>query len=88
VGLEGKLSARASVDGETISGEFRLDMKSEGGYRYEVSSFSGDIDNCFDKEAERASRYGPGTRLLGSRGDGKGEVRLKTMSGDITICDH
>ena len=88
VALKGRLTPAATVDGETISGELRLEMKTEAGYRYEVSSFSGEIESCFDKQAERSSRYGPGSRLMGSRGDAKGEVRLKTMSGDVTLCDR
>jgi DUF4097 and DUF4098 domain-containing protein YvlB len=88
VTLDGKLSNAASLAAETISGELQMQMKTEGGYRYEINSFSGDIENCFNKEAERSSRYGPGSRLLGSLGEGKGEVRLKTMSGDINICDR
>jgi DUF4097 and DUF4098 domain-containing protein YvlB len=88
VALDGKLASGASVDGETISGELRVEMKAEDGYRYEISSFSGDIDNCFNVQAERSSKYGPGTRLQGERGSGKGAVRLKTMSGDIRVCDR
>ena len=88
VALKGKLTGAASVDAETISGELQLGMRTEDGYRYEVSSFSGDIENCFDKQPERSSRYGPGSRLMGTRGDAKGDVRLKTMSGDVTLCDR
>jgi len=88
VTLTGRLGSRSSIDGEAISGQLLVHMNVDGGYRYEISSFSGDIDNCFDVAAERSSKYGPGSRLMGTRGDGKGEVRLKTLSGDINICDR
>jgi hypothetical protein len=38
------------------------------------------------QKPERASEYGPGMLLNGVYGNGKGEVRLKTMSGDVEIC--
>jgi len=30
----------------------------------------------------------PGHTLQGTRGDGAGHVRLKTMSGDVQLCDR
>jgi hypothetical protein len=85
--LEGKLAKDADVDGQTVSGEVKLHAGSEDGFEYEVSTFSGDIRNCFHAEAERTSRYGPGWRLSGSLGHGAAHVRLKTMSADIDLCD-
>jgi hypothetical protein len=40
--------------------------------------------------AERVSKYAPGRRLNGTRGKpgtGEAKVRLKTMSGDVELCD-
>jgi DUF4097 and DUF4098 domain-containing protein YvlB len=88
INISGVLADGAAVEGESISGELTVHMKSEGGFRYEVNSFSGDIQNCFDREAERVSKYGPGSRLSGDRGKGRGEVRLKTLSGDVDLCDR
>jgi len=78
----------ALIEGETISGEFKVRASAAAGYQYEVSSFSGDINNCFGQEAERTSQHGPGTRLSGKRGAGDGELRLRSLSGDISLCDH
>jgi len=39
-------------------------------------------------KAERTSQYGPGSVLQGTRGEGAGHVRLKTMSGDVQLCDR
>ena len=58
----------------------------EAGYEYEVTTFSGDIGNCFNIEAEK-SRHGPGQRLSGTLGKGNARVRIKTMNGDIELCD-
>jgi hypothetical protein len=85
--IQGKLAKDADVDGQTVSGEVKLHMSAEEGYQYEVSSFSGTIRNCFNAESERTSRYGPGERLSGTRGAGRAHVRLKTMSGDVDLCD-
>ena len=85
--FRGSLTDGASVEAETVSGGVNLRSRSSG-YEYEASSFSGEIGNCFGKQAERVSRYGPGSRLNGTFGDGKGRVRVKSMSGDIQICDH
>jgi hypothetical protein len=85
--IQGALANSADVDAQSVSGEIRLHAAPEGGYEYEVSTFSGSIRDCFNQEAERTSRYGPGERLNGRRGNGGGHVRLKTMSGSIDLCD-
>jgi DUF4097 and DUF4098 domain-containing protein YvlB len=85
--IQGKLAKDGDLDGQTVSGDVKLHMGPEDGYEYEVTTFSGSIRNCFNVEAERSSRYGPGARLSGSRGSGHAHVRLKTMSGDVDLCD-
>jgi DUF4097 and DUF4098 domain-containing protein YvlB len=84
----GKLTRGAEFEATTISGDLNVRASADGGFAYEVSSFSGDITDCFNANPERASRYAPGTRLEGTRGEGAGRVRLKTMSGDIQLCDR
>jgi DUF4097 and DUF4098 domain-containing protein YvlB len=87
--FRGSLTKDADVDTQTVSGDVKLHAKPQTSYEYEVTTFSGDIDNCFDVKAEHTSRYGPGERLSGSRGDGSGggHIRIKTMSGDVNLCD-
>jgi len=87
VAFRGKLTKDADVDAQTVSGDLKMRADSEGGYEYDVTTFSGDIGNCFNAQAEKTSRHGPGERLSGSLGNGSGHVRLKTMSGDIELCD-
>jgi DUF4097 and DUF4098 domain-containing protein YvlB len=86
--FRGGLTTDAMVEAETVSGDVTLRSHAQAGFEYEASSFSGDITNCFGKEAESTSRHGPGTRLSGSVGDGKGRMRVKSMSGDVEICDR
>jgi DUF4097 and DUF4098 domain-containing protein YvlB len=85
--VEGSLTKDADVDAQSVSGDIRLHANAQSGYEYEVSTFSGSIRNCFNQQAERVSQYGPGERLNGTRDKGSGHVRLKTMSGQIEICD-
>jgi DUF4097 and DUF4098 domain-containing protein YvlB len=88
LGFEGKLTRGASLDAESVSGGVRVHAGAEAGYEYEAVTFSGDIKDCFNAEAQRTSKYGPGSRLVGKRGEGGGRVRLKTMSGDVDLCDR
>jgi DUF4097 and DUF4098 domain-containing protein YvlB len=85
--IDGKLGNDADFDLQTVSGDIRLHAGAAAGYDYEVSTFSGSIENCFNAQAERTSRYGPGERLIGTRGKGDAHVRIKTMSGGIDLCD-
>jgi hypothetical protein len=84
----GRLARDGSLEAETTSGDVRLQLPFESGYDYELRSFSGDIEDCFGQKAERTSTYGPGTRLIGSRGQAGGpRVRVRTLSGGISLCD-
>jgi DUF4097 and DUF4098 domain-containing protein YvlB len=83
--LSGDLAPAGEVEADTVSGELSVRLRSPG-FRYDVSTFSGDIDTCMGQKPERASEYGPGMLLNGVHGNGKGDVRLKTMSGDVEIC--
>jgi DUF4097 and DUF4098 domain-containing protein YvlB len=86
--FRGSLAKDSDVDTQTVSGDVKFHAKPDTAFEYEVTTFSGDIDNCFGVKAEKTSRYGPGERLSGSRGDGDGgHVRIKTMSGDVNLCD-
>jgi DUF4097 and DUF4098 domain-containing protein YvlB len=86
VDLKGSLVKDADVDAQTVSGDVKVHAAADAGYEYEVTTFSGDIGNCFNIEAER-SRHGPGQRLSGTLGKGNAHVRIKTMNGDIVLCD-
>lgn len=82
------LERGAVLETETLSGDQRIKAKAEAGYEYEVRTFSGEIENCFGQRAERMSEYGPGKRLDGTRGAGSGRIRLRSLSGSVSLCDH
>jgi DUF4097 and DUF4098 domain-containing protein YvlB len=86
--FEGRLTRGADFDAQTVSGDLKVRAGSEDGFAFEAASVTGDITDCFNMEAQRTGEYGPGHKLNGSRGSGSGHVRLKTMSGEIELCDR
>jgi DUF4097 and DUF4098 domain-containing protein YvlB len=90
VTFEGAMAKGANLEAQSVSGDLSVRSGHDGPLDYEVNTFSGEINNCMGLEAERVSKYGPGKRLTGTRGSpGAGEVRvrLKSMSGDVDLCD-
>jgi hypothetical protein len=87
VHFEGTLTRGADFDATSVSGDLKVRASAEGGYAYEVSTFSGNITNCFNATPSEHS-HTPGHMLQGTRGDGAGHLRLKTMSGDVQLCDR
>lgn len=88
INFEGRLLRGADFDAQSVNGDLKVRGAFEDGFHYEVQSLTGDITNCFNVKAERANEYGPGEKLNGTRGGGNGHVRLKTMSGEIELCDR
>jgi DUF4097 and DUF4098 domain-containing protein YvlB len=85
--FDGTLARGATFEASSISGNLTVHTGADGGFAYEVSSFSGNISDCFNATPEH-TKYGPGSRLSGTRGEGAGHVRLKTMSGNVELCDR
>lgn len=75
----------AQIEGESVSGKIRFGFAAVPGADFDVESFSGIIDNCFGPKSTR-SQYGPGSKLIFKGGDGRGNVRIVTQSGDIQLC--
>jgi DUF4097 and DUF4098 domain-containing protein YvlB len=87
IGLKGKLDADARIDFESISGDVRLDLLGPVAAEFDVTSFNGEIRNCFGPKAVSTSEYAPGKELQFREGQGTGRVRIKTLNGDIGICN-
>lgn len=87
IGLNAHLSSGGTIETETVSGDQKLDVAAPAGYSYEARSFSGDIEDCFHQQPDK-SEYGPGSSLNGTRGGGHGQVRVKSLSGGISLCDR
>jgi DUF4097 and DUF4098 domain-containing protein YvlB len=86
--FEGRLTANADLGVESVNGDVKVRAAAEDGFQYEAQSLSGDISNCFNTKAQRTSEYGPGRKLDGTRGGGSAHVRVKTLSGEIELCDR
>ncbi|HKL64202.1 MAG TPA: DUF4097 family beta strand repeat-containing protein [Woeseiaceae bacterium] len=80
------LASGGSFEAESVSGDVELDIAGEPDAEIDASSFSGSIDNCFGPKPRRESRYAPGSELRFTAGEGRGEIRLQTLSGDIELC--
>jgi DUF4097 and DUF4098 domain-containing protein YvlB len=86
--IDGQLAPKATLDLNTVSGQVQLQIGTAAGLNYDVNSFSGDIHDCFGQMPEHVSKYGPGMRLAGSRGNGQATVLVRTLSGDVSLCDR
>jgi DUF4097 and DUF4098 domain-containing protein YvlB len=91
VTFEGKLTKGGNLEAQSVSGDLEVRAAPDtGALDFEINTFSGDIKNCMGLEAERVSKHGPGRRLNGTHGTpGRDDarVRLKSMSGDVDLCD-
>ncbi len=87
INLSARLMSGGTVETETVSGDQKIEVSAAAGYSYEAKTFSGDIHNCFGQRSQH-SEYGPGDRLDGTRGGGGGQVRIQSLSGDVSLCDH
>ena len=87
LGLKGRLAPEARLDFESISGDVRLDLAPPVSAEFDVSSFSGDIRNCFGPKPVHTSEYAPGSEWRHREGQGTARVRIKTLNGDIQVCN-
>lgn len=88
VDVHAELMPDARVEMETVSGTIKLTMKPPVHAEIDLESFSGDIENCFGQKARDKNRYGPGSELGFTQGNGGARVSISSLSGDINICDR
>jgi DUF4097 and DUF4098 domain-containing protein YvlB len=94
ISLTGKPAREAQMDLSAVSGRIKVAAQAPAGFRYNVSTFSGRIRNCFgaavpEQDQDSWSRRGPGgSNLNGVRGEGKGNLRARSHSGTVDICDR
>jgi hypothetical protein len=80
-----RLAPAASFEGESVSGDLNIGLKDNPGAEYDLQSLSGGIGSCNGHEPEH-SKYGPGSRLTFTVGDGKARVHMSSKSGDLSVC--
>jgi DUF4097 and DUF4098 domain-containing protein YvlB len=86
--IRGRLVRGAELQFETVSGDLDMNLESDAGLQIDASSFSGEITTCFGEKGKPTSDYGPGEALATRRGDGGAKLKLKSLSGDLRICDR
>ena len=85
--VSGHWKAAGRVDFETVSGDLKLSGPADGGMTIDLDSFSGDISTCFNAPVEKA-KYGSSESLRTKIGAGSVQLRAKTLSGDVSVCDR
>lgn len=84
-----EFAAALAPDGDyafhAVSGDITLDLPKVPAARFDVSTFSGDIDTTFGPKPQRKSEYGPGKEWNYQSGQGNARVDINTMSGDVTL---
>jgi DUF4097 and DUF4098 domain-containing protein YvlB len=81
----GDLLGRGPFEFEAHSGNIILNLSGGISARFEIETFSGDIENDFGQKAERTSEYGPGMELSFETGGGKARVDVSSFSGAVKI---
>ena len=84
--FESALYGESRMNVETVNGEVDIDFSGEVSARFDIETFNGDIDNCFGPEAQRTSKYTPGSELKFTVGGGEGRVVIRTLNGDLRLC--
>jgi DUF4097 and DUF4098 domain-containing protein YvlB len=81
----GELQGSGRFGFEAHSGDIVLTLPANVSAEFDVSTFSGDIDNELGPPARRSNEFGPGRELFFSTGDGKARVTINTFSGDVRL---
>ena len=83
--FEGTPLKGGNYDLNNVSGDVVLAVGSAPDARFDVSSFSGDIDNSFGPKPTRVSKYSPGMELHFTSGNAGSTISARTLSGDIHL---
>ena len=79
------LAKSGSYTFNSTSGNLSLTFPGTPNARFDLYTFSGDIDNNFGPKAQHTSEYGPGMELHFTNGSGSAQVTAHTLSGNITL---
>ncbi len=81
--LRAALAPGGRINAQSLSGDLEVTLPKATSARLDLTSFSGRIRSDAG-EVER-EEYGPGSSLKASVGQGDGQVRLETFSGDLSL---
>jgi DUF4097 and DUF4098 domain-containing protein YvlB len=83
-----KVTDDLRIDAEGINGDLRFRFPRTLDAEFDISTFNGEIDNCFGPKPHKTSEYGPGNALRFKEGNGDGRVRIKALNGTVEICNR
>lgn len=81
-----RLAPEGKIDAESISGDVRVNLVGGADAEFDISTFSGEIRNCFGPKPASTSEYAPGQELRFREGQGTARIRIKTLNGDVNLC--
>ncbi|HLS83892.1 MAG TPA: DUF4097 family beta strand repeat-containing protein [Arenimonas sp.] len=81
--LELALQKDGRVQAESVSGRLAVTLPADTSARLRVESFSGRISSPVGKV--RTEQYGPGSHLETRLGEGQGDIRLESFSGNVQV---
>jgi len=70
----------------SVSGDLRLKLNEDIQAKFKVfANAGGKLINKLSKDKAQEAEYGPSSKLYFVKGDGSSTVKLKTVSGDVTL---
>jgi DUF4097 and DUF4098 domain-containing protein YvlB len=85
VDFTGALAGGGQYDFHTISGRVTLRFPEPPNARFDISTFSGEIDNSFGPKPKKSSPYTPASELSFVSGKGGATVNIDTLSGRVEL---
>jgi hypothetical protein len=85
VAYGGSITGTGSFEFQTVSGDVKIALEGPRDATYDISTFSGDIDNSFGPKARRTSEYAPGYELRFTEGKGAARIRINSLSGEVDL---
>lgn len=83
VSLSFGLQPGGRLSAEVLSGDFELLLPSASSAQLNIETFSGSIRSAQGKV--KKAEYGPGATLQTQLGDGDGDIRIESFSGDVVV---
>ena len=85
VRFQGDLAEGARLDIECHSGNVSMELPADISATFDVTTFSGSIDNELGPAAKRTDKYLPSKKLEFTAGSGSARVSVESFSGNVTL---
>jgi DUF4097 and DUF4098 domain-containing protein YvlB len=86
--FEGSLAPSGWIDASSHNGSIDIALPKSVSASFEVTTFSGQIENELGPASERVGRYTPEQEVRFQTGSGEGRVSLESFAGSITIRER